>query len=446
MTFYLRFAVCLLLSTSMFISSTPSYAGAEVPPEGYINEIFFDPGGDGVDARDEYIELRGTPNALLDNHYLLIIENEMDEFGIGDAGIVENLFDLSGRSFGENGFLLLRQKFSRYTPEQINPLATDLVNDGPNLPGPSFPGYGDGEDSTIGASDLNTTLTGPGEGTLENSGFTAFLIRNDSGEAPVLGLDIDEGNDGLDMPTLQAGWTVLDGVGVFSEFDETENGRLYAQVNFGSEDPIFPLPSGFEPKIESGAEFYLANHEIEYIGRWGNSTGQTVADWHASNLTDNPRVDQPAYRFKIGDSRPTRIRRTFRTILLHRSPHSSSRALGCRTAPGSPIHSVHRTSASATMTRMGTLQQVTTRYGETPLGLPATSKRIRPLIPIMISWSTRPTIRSLSTTTKPWHRNWLGRAPAQRSRTSDHLAADPSRPRAQVSTARSPAVIAGSLR
>ena len=42
----------------------------------YINEIFFDPGGAGLEARDEYIEIRGTPNLSLDNTYLIFIESE----------------------------------------------------------------------------------------------------------------------------------------------------------------------------------------------------------------------------------------------------------------------------------------------------------------------------------------------------------------------------------
>ena len=42
----------------------------------YINEIFFDPPGSG-DNSQEYIELRGTPNMSLDNHYLVLLEMKM---------------------------------------------------------------------------------------------------------------------------------------------------------------------------------------------------------------------------------------------------------------------------------------------------------------------------------------------------------------------------------
>jgi hypothetical protein len=71
---------------------------------------------------------------------------------------------------------------------------------------------------------------------------------------------------------------------VHGEDTETEFGRLYGQVNFLPR-PGF-LPTGWQPKIEPGTEFQLLDYEVEYIGRWGNSTGQTVDDWHVSNLTD----------------------------------------------------------------------------------------------------------------------------------------------------------------
>ena len=106
-----------------------------------------------------------------------------------------------------------------------------------------------------------------------------------------MGVDLDtcseEGvtcNDGLDHPHGQEGWEVLDAIGVFSEFFEADFGRLYAQVNFGAEDPLDPPVT---PRVEEGAEYLRVEHEVEYVGRWGNSTGQTLDDWHASNLTDN---------------------------------------------------------------------------------------------------------------------------------------------------------------
>lgn len=258
----------------------------------FINEIFFDPGGNATDSRDEFIEIRGEAGASLDDHYLIFLENELDILGQGDAGVIENIFDLNGQSLGSNGFLALRQKFNRYDATQVNPDATHLVNDGPNRPGSfpgAFPGYGNDADgaegSSIGASDLPSAGSSQTTGALENSGFTAMLIRNDSGEAPELGFNLDEGNDGLDVPTGREGWTILDSVGVFGEISETEFGRLYGMVNYGVVDDFFP--PDFVPNVPEGSAYQLVEYEIEYMARWGNSTGHDASDWHVSNLTDN---------------------------------------------------------------------------------------------------------------------------------------------------------------
>ena len=303
-----------MLSRLLYGVPMAAVLAAPAPAQMYINEIFFDPGGGASDIRDEFIEIRGVPNTNLQDHYLLFLENELDQFGIGEAGTIDNLFDLGEFSLGSNGFLVLQQKFSRYTADQVNPGATQLINDGPNKPGPALPGFGNNapgaEGSTVGASDLPSN-SATSTGAIENSGFTAMLIRNDSGEAPTLGLDLDENNDGLDVPTGREGWTILDSVGVFGELDETEFGRLYGAVNFGVVDDFFP--PDFVPNVPEGTEFELVEYEIEYIGRWGNSTGSRTIDWHLSNLTDNPNSgstgvngnDGPVDLRQSGDPHPS---------------------------------------------------------------------------------------------------------------------------------------------
>ena len=86
-------------------------------------------------------------------------------------------------------------------------------------------------------------------------------------------------NDGMDYPTGQPGWTILDSIGLHAESGEAANGRLYAPVNFGPEDAA---------NVEPGADYDGVHFEIEYVARWANSTGHTRDDWDVSNLTDNP--------------------------------------------------------------------------------------------------------------------------------------------------------------
>lgn len=226
----------------------------------YINEIYFDPPGSGGDLVFEYIELRGAPSASLADHYLIQVENEG-----ADPGGIDMIFDLGNYSFGSNGFLTLRQ--NNPTPNQftVDPNSTNIVNT-------VDAGWGEGSFGAVAVDDDD-------DGKIENSGGTFMLIRNDSGSAPTLLDDLDVDNNGLDVPTGAVGWTIVDSIGVHSEFGEAALGRLYSPVNFGPEATT---------NIEPGATYLGVGFEIEYLGRWGNSTGQTTADWHVTNLTDNP--------------------------------------------------------------------------------------------------------------------------------------------------------------
>ena len=262
----------------------------------YINEIYFDPPHSSGDVNQEYIELRGTPNMSLDNHYLILLENENTSLDDGTAGQVEFIVDLNGRAMGSNGFLTLRQKGSPYT--HIAAGTTSLINTGSGV------GWGTGPaDNDIGVSNSNSD---PGK--IENSGFTAMLIDKGTGVAPTLGLALDgmvdndndsmTVHDGLDYPTGQPGWSILDSIGVFSEIKEVEFGRTYAPINFGPEldgqvvSFVETASSTFfenftvHPNLSPGQTYVGIGAEIELVARYGDSTGSTEHDWLVSNVTD----------------------------------------------------------------------------------------------------------------------------------------------------------------
>jgi hypothetical protein len=276
-------------------------AGNASGDEIYINEIYFNPpvprhfSNLDTDQTHQYVELRGTPNMSLTDHFLVFVENES-----GAPGTVEAFFDLGAFTLGANGFFTASQKEdpavnnpipSRrpYTHYSFDPQSTNVRNTGLAV------GFGNGEPgaSTVGFSGENAT--GLSSGLIEASGFTAFLIRTDglAASKPVLLSDIDMGDDGLDMPVqpdgtgVMPGWTVLDSIGVFAEVNEAILGRLYSPLAFGFE------PANLVTGLEPGAEYVFLDWpelEAEYIGRWGNSTGDAPKDWHVSNLTHDDRA------------------------------------------------------------------------------------------------------------------------------------------------------------
>ncbi|MEM8864617.1 MAG: PEP-CTERM sorting domain-containing protein [Planctomycetota bacterium] len=303
----------LMVVLTLFASSGNAHA------ELFINEIFWDPPSAGGDLDSEYIELRGTPGASLDDHFLIFLESE----GNDNSGNIDNIFNLSGMTLGSNGFLSLRQKDNPYSViaggnnlENTGSLITSEVLIFP--PNPTIvqspPGWGNGAgfsdpdffggETTVGASDSIDPLNILGTtGRIENAAFSALLIKNVSGADPVVDEDLDVGNDGLDVPTGKVGWEIIDSIGVVNESAESSTAVVYGQVNFLFDD----VPAGFVPNMPAGATFQLLPYELEIAARWGNSTGQTPADWHISNLTDDTIFGPTAggnFRQSTGDPKP----------------------------------------------------------------------------------------------------------------------------------------------
>jgi hypothetical protein len=227
-------------------------AWAPIGQAATISEIFFNPPS--TDAPNEYIELFGAPNATISvGTYLLFLEG--DNGGSTTAGArpgdVQGLFDLGGRTFGSNGYLVLRQFTSPYT---VNASANTLTAASTGWGGLGF----------------NTSATAAGD--IENISFTAMTVSIGSGSAPVWGNQLDSNNDGtLELP---AGWSILDSIGVG---DGGQTDRLYGAVNFSGAASGTVTSNG-------GLLQYLSFNEIEYLARVGNSTGNTLADWAVADV------------------------------------------------------------------------------------------------------------------------------------------------------------------
>jgi uncharacterized protein DUF3616 len=232
----------------------PGLAHAAGP---WISEILFNPPGT-VDAPNEYVEIRGTPNSIVPaGTYLISIEGNTN----GNAGTIQNVFDLSGRAIGGNGFLVLLQNSNTFAPHMH---ASVVVNT-------NGPGWGHGSSSTVGHRGRTSTRTD-----IENPSITFLLIQ--SSLAPVNGDDIDEDNDGFPESPVFSTWNVLDGVGIL---DNTGLGDVaYGPINFRRNAASTVLP---------GSTVVPINFTADYVARSGNTTGWAAADWVVSEgLTGTP--------------------------------------------------------------------------------------------------------------------------------------------------------------
>jgi hypothetical protein len=159
--------------------------GAGLADSLHINEIHHNP--EGTDGPNEYVELRGMPGATIPaNTYLVFIEGDT---GSPNPGDVNSVFDLAGLTLGSNGFLVLLQRLSPYTP---NPAAAVVTGTGTGFGGAA------GWQADSGATDI------------ENESFTAMLVTAPTAPLPIT--DIDANNDGTPDGTAYQSWTILDAV------------------------------------------------------------------------------------------------------------------------------------------------------------------------------------------------------------------------------------------
>jgi len=213
-----------------------------------ISEILLNPPG--TDTPNEYIELRGPPNKVLSpGTFFLAVEGDLN----GNPGTIQNVFDLSGKQIGGNGFLLLLQKTNSYT---VNSNATILVNSGKGA------GWGNGSSSSIGHRGEG------GQTELENGSVTFFLVQSPT--APSIGADIDSDDDGVPDGSLVGSWTILDSIGVL---DDSGAGDIaYGAINFRR-----------NPAATASGNIVQISFTPDYVGRVGNSTDSAIASWAASS-------------------------------------------------------------------------------------------------------------------------------------------------------------------
>lgn len=231
----------------------------------WINEVLTNPVGSDSTATwgNEHFELRGTPDLSLAGYYLLSLEGQVSE-GLGD---INQFFDLGAFAIGANGYLFVRQNFSPFT--NTAPGAAVAQNT-------SGQGWGLTGSSTVGYSGDATQVD------LENRVTTILLVQIGTGSPPALTLDLDADDNGW-LDALPAGWSLVDSVGIIDgAATQSPNDRTYGAVTLrvggaasGSSQygNIVDVPG--KPPTTSGAM---------YVGRKGNSTGSTAADWFGAIL------------------------------------------------------------------------------------------------------------------------------------------------------------------
>jgi hypothetical protein len=212
----------------------------------YLNEVAFIPDSSG---QNQYLEFRGAPDSVIPaGTYFVVIDGASTHLGA-----VKTLINLSGLSFGSNGFLVLLQNGNSYSSAAG---ATVLSGIGADL-----------ADAGFGGLPGNIYQAAGGVTSIENGSATFMLIQ--TGVAPALGDKIDTNDDGVADGSVYSGWSVRDSVG---HVDGDSGDHGYGLINYST--------SG--SSSSSGAVVPI-NFVSSYLGRRGDTSGAAASDWVASS-------------------------------------------------------------------------------------------------------------------------------------------------------------------
>ena len=259
----------------LLLTITIMSIGTSLSAQLYINEIMVQPPNSSSSPKqdnEELIEIRGVANSTIAaNTYLIQVEgDETDPGDIESGGGQGGIIDLSGKTIGSNGTLVILTTGHPYTISSETTQVLD-VTDG-NL-----------EDPTHTFFLINTNGN-----SVEDDGGT-------SRSAPHSNHDLDENNDGIIDTKFTSAWTFMDGISSIDNDDSNEYG--YAEVIFSKK------PSNSTIYKSSTATLVdTSNQQFRYFARIGNSTGYNAgevadADWVGGTINsgDNPNLSSSDY-------------------------------------------------------------------------------------------------------------------------------------------------------
>lgn len=207
----------------------------------------------GTDEPNEFIEFRGPAGTSFPaGTYLITIEGDGDD--TGDVGEVEEVLDLSGLTFGANGYLTLTYTGNSYTTV----LAASNSNDYTEA---DVDGY---------------------DGNLADYSASYLLISASSKPSKDLKVDVSPLDGEFDATGDHTSWNIYDSVSSLDDKNSPEYGygQIIVATNYTTKPADFKFPS--TSTVISIDDDNGSTSNVYYIGRQGESTGYSaVSDWMA---------------------------------------------------------------------------------------------------------------------------------------------------------------------
>ncbi len=265
------------------------------PPSLVISELLINPPG-APDHPNQYIEIRGTPNAVIPaGTYLISVSGSPISVVLGQTvtnyptGTIVDTIDLSDRTLGSDGYLVILQNGNTYNNYPIygglgliDPRATVLDN-GINPDGSVAIGTGAGFGNDLvapGSSAVgHKSLFRPNDVDLYKGSATFMLVNSPGAVNP---------GDSLDSPLNQtptgtlhgaeySSWNVLDAVGASISTQSLAGDVAYGFINY-----VDNTLAGSTNFATPNSTTIVGGFTADYFGRGNDNFGWVASDWIGS--------------------------------------------------------------------------------------------------------------------------------------------------------------------
>lgn len=265
----------------------------------YINKLIASPSGS--DQTKEYIEVRGTPNAVIPtNLYFISIEGDGNSSSVGQVEEAIQLGD-GTRTFGANGILVITTSYRDTDDNSVTASPyVSLISIDATVIEIEIQGTDVGSSSS---STFSAAVPDIGyDGNLIDATGTYMIVAASSNPKDVYidGTGSDDHDGVIDSTGDHTSWVLYDSVTYMDDNDEGQNEYGYGQIIFAQQNGT---NSANQLTTTSATVVnFDSSSDANYLFRQGDKTGHTTNDWVAAG---NGSGSVPNWEFSSTASKVT---------------------------------------------------------------------------------------------------------------------------------------------
>ena len=258
----------------------------------YINKLITSPSG--PDLTNEYLEVRGTPNAVIPSDlYLISVEGDGNSSSLGQVEEAIQLGD-GVRTFGANGMVVVVTNYTEtdagnaFTPSPYD----GLIDSDATVILIALEGTDVNSSSSSAVDSKNPDIGYDGNFIDATGNYMLVSAPSNPKDVYIDGTGNDDADGDIDATGEHTSWTLYDSITYMDDNDEGQGEYGYSQIVYAQQNGV----NGANQFTTSSATVvnFDSSSDANYLLRQGTKTGYTADDWIVAG---NGSGDSPNWEF-----------------------------------------------------------------------------------------------------------------------------------------------------